>query len=145
MSKKNDAAALSESLEDYLEAIYVIIRRKTAARPKDVAVQLGVTKASVTGALRVLAERGLVYHEPYDIVTLTDKGQQLACEVDNKHKALKLFFTDVLGVNENEAEEVACKVEHAIPSDIKNRLAGLGDYLKKKMNIHWDVKQGCFK
>ncbi len=145
MSKRNDAAALSESLEDYLEAIYVIIRRKTAARPKDIAMQLGVTKASVTGALRVLVERRLVDHEPYDIVTLTEEGRRLACEVDTKHKALKHFFTGVLGVDEQQAEEVACKVEHAIPGDIKNRLVGLGDYLEQKLNIRWDAEQGCFK
>ncbi|MDD4737186.1 MAG: metal-dependent transcriptional regulator [Kiritimatiellae bacterium] len=144
MAKKKDAE-LSESLEDYLEAIYVIICRKTAARPKDVADQLQVTKASVTGALKALAERGLVYHEPYDIVTLTEEGTRLAREVDTKHKALKAFFTEVLGVAEAEAESVACKVEHAIPCDIKNRLVGLADYLEKKLNIHWDAKQGCFK
>ncbi|NLK42576.1 MAG: metal-dependent transcriptional regulator, partial [Planctomycetes bacterium] len=69
---------LSASLEDYLEAIYVLLQSGNVARSKDIAEHLQVSAASVTGALRTLAERQLIHYKPYGYITLTDKGQQAA-------------------------------------------------------------------
>jgi DtxR family Mn-dependent transcriptional regulator len=65
---------LSASLEDYLEAIYNLAEAKKVARSRDIAEALGVSRASVTGALRALKEKGLIEHEPYGYVTLTEAG-----------------------------------------------------------------------
>lgn len=117
MSRSN----LSESLEDYLEAIFNIVGEKQAARPKDIADRLGVTSASVTGALHALGRKSLIHHAPYDIVTLTAEGEALAQGVARRHKALKDFFVRVLGVGDKEAGECACRMEHAMPDSILQR------------------------
>ena len=65
-------ATLSASLEDYLEAIFHIVRKKRAARPKDISRYLDVGNSSVTGALKALKARRLVNYAPYDVVNLTE-------------------------------------------------------------------------
>ena len=112
---------LSESLEDYLEAIFHIVEEKKAARAKDIAERLNVTNASVTGALHALEKRNLVNHEPYDVVTLTEEGEALARGVVARHDALRDFFVKVLLVDKGEAERCACKMEHAVPDTILER------------------------
>ena len=89
---------LSASLEDYLEAIFNLADRSSMARSKDIAKLLGVSKSSVTGALRVLKQRGLANYKPYDSVTLTKAGQAAAAEIVRKHNILKYFFVNVLGI-----------------------------------------------
>ena len=64
---------LTASLEDYLEAIFVIVARKQAVRAKDIARHLNVKNASVT-RVAALAERGLINYAPYDVITLTPSG-----------------------------------------------------------------------
>ena len=69
---------LSKSLEDYLEVIYHIVVVEQAAKAKDIAQKMQVKASSVTGALRQLAERDLVNYTPYDQITLTRKGMEVA-------------------------------------------------------------------
>ena len=112
---------LTASLEDYLEAIFHIVAEKQVARPKDIARQLNVSYASVTGALRALADKELINYSPYDVVTLTSKGKTTAEDVVRRHEALRNFFVNVLAVNEKDADEAACKMEHSIPDLILER------------------------
>lgn len=120
---------LSESLEDYLEAILHITEEKRAARAKDIGARIGVTGASVTGALRALARRGLVNYAPYDIVTLTPKGHRIARGVAHRHDVLKEFFVNVMSVGAGDAETYACRMEHALPDRILKRFVELaGSY-----------------
>lgn len=113
---------LSSSLEDYLEAIYHIEGRKQAARAKDIALRLKVKGASVTAALQALARLELINYAPYDVITLTDKGHAVAGEVVSRHQALHKFFAEVLGVEEETAQKAACRMEHALPDGILERL-----------------------
>ena len=80
---------LSPSMEDYLEAIYNLKVRSEIARVKDIARAMNVKMPSVTGALRSLAEKGLVKLEPYENVELTDEGVDLARAVAHRHGAVK--------------------------------------------------------
>lgn len=113
---------LSASLEDYLETIFHVVAEKQAARAKDIAKRLNVNNSSVTGALRSLSEKGYINYAPYDLITLTAKGTELARDVVRRHEALKDFFTKILQIPENEAEDAACKMEHAISPTILDRL-----------------------
>ena len=79
------AEALSASLEDYLEAIFHIVARNQVARAKDISLRMKVSGPSVTGALRSLSEKGLINYAPYDVITLTDKGNALAEDVVRRH------------------------------------------------------------
>ncbi len=113
---------LSESLENYLETIYHLESQHSVVRSKDIAAHLGVNSPSVTGALRSLAEKDLVNYTPYEFITLTEKGRQIAVDITRRHGILKDFFVKVLQVNEQESDEAACKMEHAIPRSILERL-----------------------
>lgn len=112
---------LSKSLEDYLEAIYNIVVVDGAAKAKDIAVKMQVRAPSVTGALRQLAEKGLVNYSPYGQITLTKEGMKVAREVAKRHRVLKDFLFRVLSIDEPEADVVACQMEHAVTSEVMER------------------------
>jgi len=118
----NNSDQLSASLEDYLETIYLIVQERQAVRAKDIAAQLGVKAPSVTGALRILSEKNLINYAPYDIITLTSEGEQIARDVVKRHRTLHHFLKQILGLDEQEAQEGACRLEHAISPEILQRL-----------------------
>ena len=121
---------LSASLEDYIEAIYNIIAEKQVARGKEIAATLSVSGASVTEALRSLAKKGLINYAPYEAITLTDKGREVAKDVVRRHNALKRFFVEVLGIDRDLAEQGACKVEHAAPQAIIDQMINFIKFLE---------------
>ena len=121
---------LSESLEDYLEAILEIEDEKHAARPKDIAQRLKVSPPSVTAALQNLGARGLVNYAPYDLVTLTSRGHRLARDVRRRHDALRRFFADFLRLDSHEADDLACRMEHQLSPQAFQRLVKLMDFIE---------------
>lgn len=123
--------ALSASLEDYLEAILRIVQEKQVARAKDVGNLLHVGRSSVTGALHALADRELIHYAPYDLVTLTEKGKVLATSVARRHEVLRDFFVKVLAVPPDDADSAACKMEHAIPEQVLQRLVDFIEYTER--------------
>jgi DtxR family Mn-dependent transcriptional regulator len=123
-------AALSASLEDYLEAIFHIVREKQAARPKDIASRLEVGNSSVTGALKALAARELVNYAPYDVVTLTPSGEEAARDVVRRHESLREFFLKVLAADPELAEEAACRMEHAVPGELVDRFVRFVEFVE---------------
>ena len=125
---------LSSSLEDYLETIFVIAEEKGAARPKDIADRLNVKAASVTGALKLLAEKALVNYAPYDVVTLTASGKKIAKAVMKKHEALLNFFINVLDIPKEDAEDFACKMEHTIPDHVLERFVQFSEFVQRCPN-----------
>jgi len=123
----SDISPLSASLEDYIEAIYHIIAEKQVARGKDITARLKVSGASVTEALRSLAKKGLINYAPYEVITLTDAGRTTAEDVVRRHTALKKFFVEVLAIEDEIAEDGACKIEHTAPPEIITRMV---DFIK---------------
>jgi DtxR family transcriptional regulator, Mn-dependent transcriptional regulator len=113
---------LSESQEDYLKAIFCIIANKQAARCKEIAEMMMVKRSSVTGALQGLKKKGLVNYAPYEVITLTDAGENAAEAIMNRHRTVCQFLVQILGVAEEEVDEVACKIEHAISDNLRERL-----------------------
>lgn len=122
---------LTQNLEDYLETIYNIEQKNGVARVRDIAFQLNVRAASVTGALQSLSQKGLINYTPYQYITMTNLGESKAKEIVKKHKMLKRFFIEVLGIGEDVADLGACNVEHAIPKDIMDRIVGFLDFAKE--------------
>jgi DtxR family Mn-dependent transcriptional regulator len=113
-----------------MEAIFHIEVRKHAARAKDIADRLQVSSASVTGALRLLAEKELINYAPYDIITLTSKGRKVAQNVVSRHEILRDFFVKILAVDEEEAEVAACKMEHGVSQVILDRMTRFVQFLE---------------
>jgi len=122
---------LSASLEDYLEAILNVADDSGEAKSSDVAKLLGVARPSVTGALKLLAKKGLVNYRPYGAVTLTQAGLSRATKVAKKHDILESFFIDFLGVDHSVAHPAACKTEHLLNPAIVSRMADFTDFAKK--------------
>ncbi len=89
---------------------------------RDVAEKLDVKKPSVVAAVKNLADKGLITHERYGSLSLTNKGKIIAAEVCERHRVLFEFFNKVLGVDKETAEKDACLVEHYISPDTKRRL-----------------------
>ncbi len=137
---------LSESLEMYLKTIYQIEQKKKAARVTDIAHELGVINSSVTGALRTLSNRGLINYAPYDIVTLTDDGEQLARDILEKYTTLRQFFIKVLGMDEQTAEADACQMEHRVSATLFNRLSRFVQYYESCPfeKVRWNEAIGYF-
>ena len=121
---------LSESLEDYLETIFLLIREKAVARSRDIAERLRVSRPSVTGALQALAERSLVNYEPYGHVTLTPAGEAAAKRVVRRHEVLKDFMVKVLSIGEAEADATACRMEHAVSKTVVDRLVEFAEFVE---------------
>ena len=123
-------AKLSASLEDYIEAIHHIVEEKLVARSKDIAIRLGVSRASVTEALRALSQKELINYAPYEAITMTDKGKKTAEDVIFRHNALKRFFIEILSIDNDTAEEGACRIEHAAPPEIISRMVNFIQFLQ---------------
>jgi DtxR family Mn-dependent transcriptional regulator len=125
------ATRLSASLEDYLKAIFHIVAENEVARAKDVAGRLGVTRSSVTVALRALAERDLINYAPYEVVTLTAEGTRISKDVVRRHRTLQDFFIKALSVGSSLAEKAACDMEHALPREILEPLTDFVDFVER--------------
>ena len=114
-----------ESAEDYLEQILVLLEEKGYARSTDIAESLGVTKPSVSVAMKKLRENGYISMENGGLISLTDKGYPIALRTYDRHQTLTKFFVS-LGVDEAIARKDACKIEHDISEEsfaaIRNRL-----------------------
>jgi len=121
---------LTASLEDYLEAIYFISQSKRVVRVKDVAQKLGVTMPSVNGAVKNLESRGMLNHAKYDYIELTDMGSKRARGIATRHKTIYRFLHDILGVDDDTAEEDACRIEHVLSKTTMDRLSS---YLDEKL------------
>ena len=85
------------AIEDYAKAIYTLEERGDAAvSTTALAERLGVTAGSVSAMLKKLDAAGLVTHEPYHGVRLTDTGRRLALQVIRHHRLIELFLAEVL-------------------------------------------------
>ncbi len=125
------SAMLSPEMEDYLEVIAGLFRSNGEARVTDIADRLSVRKASVTQALRSLAEKGLVHYRPYVSPTLTVAGERIAARVQHRHDVLKRFLNSVLLVEPDVAEANACRLEHAVDKEVLEHLAHFMDFVQR--------------
>ncbi len=123
--KRYQEKELSHSMAHYLQAVAALKKKKGFARVGDIADQLGVSKSGVTSMLRSLAARGLVDHERYGCVELTDMGKELAARTQCNRELLTVFFRDVLGVPAGVANEDACMIEHLVSPESMTRLLRL--------------------
>lgn len=115
---------LTMSNEDYLECLVRIEEEGKATdgmRSVDVATRLGVSKASVNKAITALKAQGLVEQSHYGKITLTDQGREIGSAVWSRHRLLRAFLTEELGVDFDRADAEACKMEHALSEDTMER------------------------
>lgn len=114
---------LTENVEDYLKAIYELERAGAPAATTELAAQLGVAPASVTGMVRRLAEQGLLTHERYHGVRLTEQGRRGALRTLRRHRVIESYLVQALGYGWDEVHEEAERLEHAASDDLIDRMA----------------------
>ncbi|MBQ8200366.1 MAG: metal-dependent transcriptional regulator [Clostridia bacterium] len=107
---------IHESAEDYLEAILRLRETKGFVRSVDIAQLLGVTKPSVSFAMKKLRENDYIRMGEDSLITLTEKGEEIALRVYDRHKTIMSFLISI-GVDEDTAREDACKIEHDISQE----------------------------
>jgi len=113
----------SAAVEDYAKAIYALERRADGpVTTTALAERLSVTPGSASAMVRKLGELGLVQHEPYHGVALTDDGRRVALEVMRHHRLLELLLTD-LGVPWDRVHDEAEVLEHHISEDLEELIA----------------------
>lgn len=110
-------------VEDYLKVIYEIERRSEAAATNDIAQRLAIAPASVSGMVRRLADQGLLEHEPYRGVRLTDMGRRLALRTLRRHRVIEAYLTLALGYPWDLVHDEAERLEHAASDALIDRMA----------------------
>lgn len=112
---KNEGA-IGKSAEDYLESMIILKEKNGYIRSIDIATFLGVTKPSVSNAMKRLREEGYIEMNRSGFITVTEKGMEIADKIYTRHKKLTDFFI-TLGVNAEVAEDDACKIEHDLSDE----------------------------
>lgn len=108
--------ASSESLEMYLEDIYVLSLEMKVVRPVDLAKKMGFSKPTISEWMGKLRDQGYVEPDTGVGLRLTPKGEQVAKSVYERHVVLCSMF-ELMGVSPETAEEDACRVEHYISEE----------------------------
>ena len=128
MRQSDSTAPRSSAVEDYAKAIYALERRGGAVTTNALAERLGVTAGSASGMVKRLGELGLVRHQPYRGVSLTDDGRRVALEVMRHHRLLELYLVENLGVPWDRVHEEAEVLEHVLSDELEELIAAkLGD------------------
>ncbi len=122
---------IHESAEDYLETILMFCQERGHARSVDIAAHLGVTKPSVSFAMKRLRENGYILMGDDNRITLTPQGEAIARRMLERHNLLAAFLVR-LGVSENVARADACKIEHDLSDETFEAIRRHADGEKEK-------------
>lgn len=120
--------AIQESGEMYLKTIYVLSKKSSQVRAIDVGEYMGFSKPSVSRALGLLKEDGLLIKDENGFLKLTEAGTDIAKRIYERHEVLSRLLIDI-GVDEKTAMDDACRVEHYISDTTFNAIkAHVGKY-----------------
>jgi DtxR family Mn-dependent transcriptional regulator len=121
-----DEAGITAAVEDYLKAIYQLGDEEPeagAVTGQRIAERLGVAAPSVTNMVKRLSELGLVRHERYRGIELTEAGERIALEVVRHHRLLERYLVEALGFSWDEVHDEAERLEHHISEALEARIA----------------------
>ena len=113
---------MSNSTEEYLEAIYNITQNVGTATTSAISKRLKIAPASATEMLRKLANEGFVDYSPYQGATLTSKGVAIGERVIRKHRLLERFLHDTLKIGKEKVHAEACAMEHSLSDEAERAL-----------------------
>src|SRR5437588_2805167 len=124
MAEPEQTGTRSSAVEDYAKAIYALERRGgDGVSTNALAERLAVTAASASGMVKRMGELGLVEHEPYRGVSLTDDGRRVALEVMRHHRLLELYLVQSLGVPWDRVHQEAEVLEHVLSEELEELIA----------------------
>lgn len=107
---------MGESAENYLETILMLGKKKGTVRSVDIATELGFSKPSVCVAMRNLREHGYIVTDGDGLITLTERGFEIANKVFERHETITAWLTGI-GVSNDQAAIDACRIEHVISQE----------------------------
>ena len=122
-SSDGGASDLTTVAQDYLKTIWTAqewSREKVST--KLLADRIGVSASTASESIRKLAEQGLVHHEKYGAVTLTDAGRRAALAMVRRHRLLETFLVRELGYGWDEVHDEAEVLEHAVSDRMLDRI-----------------------
>lgn len=131
-NKKEMLMKLTNSQEEYLKTIYLLEKNSRKVRVTDIALKLKITKPSVNKAINLLKDMELIHYKAYGNITLTKEGKNYAVEVIKKQDILKMFLVEILSIEEQQAEEEAIAMKHAISEQTAKKL---NQYITQIMNL----------
>ena len=123
-----------KTIEDYIELIYGLQKRKKRVHTNDIASAFDITPASVTEIFQKLSEEGYIDYEKYNGAILTKKGETLAIKTLDRHLQLKEFLV-ILGVDDKTAEIDACEMEHILHKSSMDAIIKFVRNKKKKGKV----------
>jgi len=112
---------LSQSVEDYLKAIYKL-QTEGRVSTSELATRLEISAASVTKMVKRLSSLGLVTYASYKGVLLTKTGEKIALEIIRHHRLLETYLREIMGYDWDEMHAEAEHLEHHISEEFENRL-----------------------
>jgi len=115
-------AALTESIQDYLRAVYLLGEAGDRVTVSALAKRLHVSPASASAMVKKLAALDLAEHAPYRGVTLTAGGERVALEVIRHHRLLELYLAETLGLHVDAVHDEADKLEHVLSEELEERI-----------------------
>lgn len=113
---------LSDTIEEYLEAIFRLQEHHRPVGTSELARHLNVSAPSATDMIKKLARRKLVHYQPYYGITFTPKGRKEAVRLVRRHRLSERFLTDILGLGWDEVHNEACRFEHVLSKNVEDRL-----------------------
>jgi len=125
-------SAVTPSMQDCLEAILRLQREKGAARVRDLARELSIHKSTVTAMLRQLSRRGLIRYRPYELAILEPEGRAIAERVTDDHHLIRKFLREILLMDTAEADQNACRLEHAADRRLIERIGLFARYVHER-------------
>lgn len=117
--------------EDYLEQILTLIEDKGYARVVDIARNLGIAQASVTGMIQRMDSEGLVAYEKYRGVILTEEGETIARAIVRRHESLADFF-NLFGLEESAIYDDIEGMEHHMSAPTLSAIQELTSELQRQ-------------
>jgi DtxR family Mn-dependent transcriptional regulator len=120
----------TERIEDYLEALNFIIKKKGYAKVKDISEYFNISPSSVTEMFQKLESLGYINYEKYGGATLTKKGEEIAITTRKKHDILNKFL-QIFDIPEEIANEDACHIEHVVHKKTMLRLTQFVEFINK--------------
>jgi DtxR family Mn-dependent transcriptional regulator len=116
---------VSQAIEDYVKAIYLLEQSEGKVTTKALALALDVAAPSVTAMIKRLHAMHLVRYTRYRGVALTPAGQRMALEVIRHHRLLELYLVEAMGLPWDQVHEEAERLEHVISEELEERIAEL--------------------
>ena len=122
---------LSQSMEDYLEAIWIISLKKKIVRVKDLMNYFNYKVSSINNAIKVLLKKKLITHEKFEHIELTKTGTIVARQIYERNNNITAFLSKILLVDDEISQKDACNIEHYIHEDTYKNLICFMKYVEQ--------------